>query len=138
MSTQTSFDFFTEEHPSKPEVTAHIPGFETMKPETQQALGEMVISVWKAIDDGTLQPQRPQEASVHALAFAAIALRHGHTDKSLTPIHKNTAGQNFFDERELARYANWLLRGVRSDRPTMTPERWAEAISVVKERSLMQ
>lgn len=80
----------------------------------------------------------PQATSVHALAFAAIACKHGHEDKSLIPIHRNSGGQNFYDETELARFANWLICGVRSDRPSMTPARWAEAISIVKERSLMQ
>lgn len=44
-----------EEEPSQP--TAHIPGFETMAPETQHALGQMVIAVWEAASSGKLPHQ---------------------------------------------------------------------------------
>ena len=50
------FDFDeVEEQSGQP--TAHIPGFETMAPETQQALGQMVIAVWDAASSGKLPHQ---------------------------------------------------------------------------------
>lgn len=59
----------------------------------------------------------------HALAFRAAAKHYGHTDPALASD----------DPAELARFANELLRGVRSDRPAMTPERWGEARAKVLE-----
>lgn len=57
MKNQQQFSLFdeVEEEPSQP--TAHIPGFETMAPETQQALGQMVIAVWDAASSGKLPHQ---------------------------------------------------------------------------------
>lgn len=52
---QASLFDLLEEEPSQP--TAHIPGFETMAPETQQALGQMVIAVWDAASSGKLPHQ---------------------------------------------------------------------------------
>jgi hypothetical protein len=43
------------------------------------------------------------------------------------------AGLKYFDELEVCRFANELLRGVRSDRPALTPERWREAIQKARE-----
>lgn len=59
-----------------------------------------------------------------ALAFAAVAVGKGIKDPALAPTRIDTAGCRFFDERELARFANEQLCGIRSDKPTVTPERW--------------
>lgn len=69
----------------------------------------------------------------HAYAFVATARHYGHTDRALAPVRVSAAGRQEFDEAELARFANELLRGVRSDRPAMTPERWAEASAKARE-----
>lgn len=134
-----TLDLFADPEPT---VTAHIPGFEKMAPETQQALGEMVQAVWSAADRGQLPGPRGADAFAmarledqwpHAFAFVAQARKSGSTDPSLTPVQVSPAGCREFDLDELARYANELLRGVRSDRPAMTPERWGEAIQRVRE-----
>ncbi len=67
------------------------------------------------------------------LAFIAQAKHHGQTDPCLKPIGTDPGGRSLFDEAEVARYANELLRGVRSVKPTMTKERWGEAIAKVRE-----
>jgi hypothetical protein len=130
-----TLDLFAETEPA-PVVTAHIPGFEKMKPETQQALGNMVQAVYDAADRGEL----PSIATTkklgldHAMyAFIAQAKHYGMTDPSLTPACVTEAGQRIYEEAEVARYANELLRGVRSVKPTMTKERWALAIQKVRE-----
>jgi hypothetical protein len=69
----------------------------------------------------------------HAYAFVAQARKYGSTDPSLTPVRVSDAGRREFDLDELARYANELLRGVRSIKPAMTPERWGEATVKVRE-----
>lgn len=69
------------------------------------------------------------------LAFVAQARHHGHTDPALTPISVDSAGRRLFDEVEVTRFANELLRGVRSDRPAMTPERWSEAARCAAHRT---
>lgn len=74
-----------------------------------------------------------EDHSHAAYAFVAQARKHGSTDPSLTPVRVSAAGRREFDLDELARYANEVLRGVRSTRPTMTPERWGEAIEKVRE-----
>lgn len=66
-------------------------------------------------------------------AFVAQARWHGFTDPALGYVYIDKAGRGIVDEVEVARFANELLRGVRSDRPAMTPERWAEAIAKVRE-----
>lgn len=71
--------------------------------------------------------------SPHLLAFVAQARHHGHTDPALEPIRVDSAGRRLFNETEIVRFANELLRGVRSDRPAMTPERWAQAIAKARE-----
>lgn len=65
-------------------------------------------------------------------AFVAQARWHGHTDPSLDRVYIDKAGRSIVDEVEVTRFANELLRGVRSDRPTMTPERWADAIATAR------
>ena len=67
------------------------------------------------------------------LAFVAQARHHGHTDAGLVPTSTDSGGRRLFDEREVARFANEVICGVRSDRPTMTPERWALAIQKARE-----
>lgn len=67
------------------------------------------------------------------LAFIAQAKHHGQTDPCLKPLGTDPGGRNLFDEAEVARFANEVLRGVRSVKPTMTPERWGEAIARVRE-----
>lgn len=67
-----------------------------------------------------------------ALAFAAVAVGKGFQDPALAPTRIDTAGCRFFDERELSRFANEMLCGVRSDKPTMTPERWRLATEKVR------
>lgn len=83
---------------------------------------------------GILHPltKRP-ELDANMYAFVAQARHHGHTDPSLTPVRVSAAGRREFDVLELSRFANELLRGVRSDRPAMTPERWAEASAKARE-----
>lgn len=76
---------------------------------------------------------RLEELNPHALAFVAQARHHGLTDPALEPVRVSEAGRREFDLAELARYANELLRGVRSLAPQMTPERWGEAIAKVRE-----
>jgi hypothetical protein len=66
-------------------------------------------------------------------AFIAQARHHGQTDPALTDFTVDGAGRRHYDEREVARFANELLCGVRSDRPTMTPERWTLAIMKARE-----
>lgn len=69
----------------------------------------------------------------HPYAFIAQARHHGHTDPCLEPVAITEGGRRLFNEIEVIRFANELLRGVRSDRPGMTPERWAEAIQKVRQ-----
>lgn len=130
-------------------VTAHIPGFESMAPATQKALGDVVQSVvalaQEVLDTSSHQGAGPAKAAdsfalgrledqwPHAYAFVAQARKHGLTDPALTPVQVSTAGRREFDLAELARYANDLLRGVRSIKPTMTPERWAQATAKARE-----
>ncbi len=76
---------------------------------------------------------RLEDLNHHAYAFVAQARHAGLTDPSLTPVQVSAAGRREFDMDELARFANELLRGVRSIRPTMTPDRWGEAIAKVRE-----
>lgn len=123
-------------------VTAHIPGFEKMAPKTQEALCTMVQAAYDAASRGQLPGPRGADAFAmarledqwpHAFAFVAQARKSGSTDPSLTPVQVSAAGRREFNLDELARYANELLRGVRSTRPTMTPERWGEAIAKVRE-----
>ncbi len=133
------FDF---EEP-KTVVTAHIPGFETMEPETQEALCTMVQVAYDAASRGELPGHekaadsfalaRLEDQWPHSYAFVAQARKHGQADPALTPLKVSPAGRREFDLAELARYANELLRGVRSDRPAMTPERWAQATARVRE-----
>ena len=66
-------------------------------------------------------------------AFVAQARWHGFTDPALGYVYIDKAGRGIVDEVEVVRFANELLRGVRSDRPAMTPERWAEAIAKARE-----
>lgn len=136
-----TLDLFAEPEPA-PVVTAHIPGFETMKPETQEALCTMVQVAYDAASRGELPGPRGADAFAlarledlnhHAYAFVAQARKHGSTDPSLNPVQVSAAGRREFDLDELARYANELLRGVRSIKPTMTKERWGEAIAKVRE-----
>ncbi len=78
-------------------------------------------------------PKRGYSINPGMLAFIAQAKHHGHTDPCLKPIGTDPGGRNLFDELEVARFANELLCGVRSDRPAMTPERWALAIAKARE-----
>lgn len=75
----------------------------------------------------------PPALDHHMYAFIAQAKYHGHTDPALGIFWVDSAGRSRYDEREGARFANELLCGVRSDRPVMTPERWALAIAKVRE-----
>ena len=88
--------------------------------------------------DGALQlhpevMQLPPALDHHLYAFIAQAKCHGHTDPALSNFWVDGAGRSRYDEREVARFANELLCGVRSDRPSMTPERWALAIAKARE-----
>ncbi len=74
-----------------------------------------------------------EDLNHHAYAFVAQARHAGLTDPSLTPMQVSAAGRREFDLDELARFANEVLRGVRSVKPTMTKERWGEAIARVRE-----
>lgn len=142
MTLTLALDLFTETAPEPaPMVTAHIPGFEQMAPETQEALCTMVKTAHDAASRGELPGPRGADAfamarledfNPHAYAFVAQARKHGAKDPSLTPVVVSAAGRREFDVLELSRYANELLRGVRSDRPALTPERWGEAIVVVR------
>ena len=137
------FDFEEQTEPA-PVVTAHIPGFETMAPETQEALCTMVQVAYGAASRGELPGHakgadsfalgRLEDQWPHAYAFVAQARKHGLTDPALNPVQVSTAGRREFDLDELARYANELLRGVRSIKPTMTPERWAQATAKAREQ----
>lgn len=70
----------------------------------------------------------------HACVFAAAARRAGHTHPCLDPpIDETKARQYDFDA--LTRYANGLLRGIASDAPRMTVERWHEATCLVRGES---
>jgi hypothetical protein len=74
-----------------------------------------------ALPDGTTQiGEQIAPPNPHRLAFVA-ALRH----------YKLADGQFLtryaLDYREADRKANELLRGVASDKPEMTPERWGQA-----------
>jgi len=89
------------------------------------------VNVEKAADSFALA--RLEDQWPHAYAFVAQARKHGQADPALTPVKVSPAGRREFDMAELARYANELLRGVRSDRPGMTPERWAQATAKVRE-----
>lgn len=66
----------------------------------------------------------------HALAFVAVCRAAGIDDPALRPT-SSEGGMNQFSRVHLSRLANRLLRGVESDRPAMTPERWAEAAQAV-------
>jgi hypothetical protein len=148
-----TLDLFAEPEPA-PVVTAHIPGFQTMKPETQEALCTMVRVAYDAASRGELLPRvkddaiystelsrgadsfalaRLEDLNHHAYAFVAQARHAGSTDSSLIPVQVSAAGRREFDMDELARFANEVLRGVRSIKPTMTPERWAQATQKVRE-----
>lgn len=124
-------------------VTAHIHGFEEMAPETQKSLGDVVQSVValaQEVLDTASRGELPDHATAkklgldhHMYAFIAQARKHGHTDPALTPACVTEAGVRIYEEAEVKRFANELLRGVRSIRPAMTPERWGEAIQRVRE-----
>jgi hypothetical protein len=58
--------------------------------------------------------------TTHQLAFAA-AYKH------YCPEDKKFREKFYGDPSEADRKANHLLRGIASDKPTMTPERWGEA-----------
>ena len=138
-----TLSLFDLEPAPAPVVTAHVRGFETMKPETQEAICTMVQAAYDAATRGDLPGHvkaadsfalgKLEDFNPHALAFVAQARKHGATDPSLTPVSVSAAGRREFDVLELSRYANELLRDVRSDRPAMTPERWGEAIAKVRE-----
>ena len=93
--------------------------------------------------DGALQ-QHPEVMAIppaldhHLYAFIAQAKCHGRTDPALSNFWVDGAGRSRYDEREVARFANELLCGVRSDRPSMTPERWSVAIQKAREPLLMR
>lgn len=89
------------------------------------------VNVERAADSfalGRLEDQWP-----HTYAFVAQARKMGLTDPALIPVQVSPAGRREFDLDELSRYANELLRGVRSIKPTMMPERWAEATAKARE-----
>lgn len=73
------------------------------------------------------------DRDLHAYAFAAVARYYGHADSALSPCFISTSGRRQHNLTELTRFANELLRGVRSDRPAMTSERWGEATARVLE-----
>lgn len=135
-----AFDLFSlaDEAPQKtPEksggVSAHIPGFESMKPKTQQALATVVQVVAEAASAGKL-PGQPNATSNHVLAFVAACKSAGLTDPALKPVTVSGIGRCDYDVVELSRLANELLRGVRSDRPELTPARWKEAGEIARQR----
>ena len=89
------------------------------------------VNVERAADSFAIA--RLEDQCHHAYAFVAQARKHGSADPALTPVQVSAAGRREFDMDELSRFANELLRGVRSIKPTMTPERWALAIQCVRE-----
>ena len=103
--------------------------------ERSRALREDLVFPSESVDKGadSFALGRLEDLNHHAYAFVAQARKHGSTDPSLTPVRVSAAGRREFDLDELARYANELLRGVRSVKPTMTLERWGEAIAKVRE-----
>lgn len=76
----------------------------------------------------------PPALNHHMYAFIAQAKCYGHTDPALSNSWVDGAGRSRYDEREVARFANEVICGIRSDRPTMTPARWGEATAKVRER----
>ena len=114
----------------KPLVEISVPGMEKKTPEQLVHLAALAIAI---ADEICPASQRGQSINPHLLAFVAQARHYGHTDPALTPISVDSAGRRLFDEVEVTRFANELLRGVRSARPAMTPERWAEAIAKARE-----
>jgi hypothetical protein len=109
-----------------PPISAHIPGFEKACPETQEALVTMVQVAHQAATEGRL-PGQVTKFDPHPLAFVGVCRSVGLTDSALESVSISGVGRRQYDERELARLANEHLTGIRSDRPSMTPERWREA-----------
>ncbi|WP_395138514.1 hypothetical protein [Armatimonas sp.] len=129
-----SFDFDAPEPapppPTKPliEFSAHL--VEGKSPAEIAHFAALALAV---ADFACPASNRGYSINPGMLAFIAQARHHGQTDASLKPIGTDAGGRNLFDEVEVARFANELLCGVRSDRPSMTPERWALAITKARE-----
>jgi hypothetical protein len=78
-------------------------------------------------------PSEPDDH--HVLAFVAVCRAAGIDHPALTPVDvgtillggKRLVGRRAFDRAQLASLANHILRGLASDRPRVTPERWREA-----------
>jgi hypothetical protein len=129
-----TLDLFAEPEPTVAQMQA---ASEVLREATERsrALREDLVfpsePVAKGADSFALA--RLEDLNHHAYAFVAQARTYGSTDPSLIPVQVSSAGRREFDMDELARFANELLRGVRSIKPTMTPERWGEAIQRVRE-----
>lgn len=80
-------------------------------------------------DWAVLRPERQPAtvADAHPLAFVAVCRAAGIEHPALTPIATDPSGARRFEAKPLQRLANLILRGVESDRPEVTPERWREA-----------
>lgn len=76
----------------------------------------------------------PRAIDNHALAFVAACKSAGLTDPALKPVTVSAIGRCDYDVVELSRLANELLRGVRSDRPELTPARWQAAGEAARQK----
>lgn len=131
MASTLTLDLFTEPEPTPaPLIEISVQGIEHKSPEQIAHLSLLALAV---ADSACPAHQRGYSINPHLHAFIAQARHAGLADPALEPIRTDGAGRRLYDEREVARYANELLRGVRSDMPPMTPKRWAEAIQAVRE-----
>ena len=156
------------DEPEPPIPTAHVPGFEKMKPETQQAIGQMILTAIEAVNDGRLplhtsasQERFVTEAStvscdqpgfwanklqemgemrlLAARAFIEVARRSGIEHQALIPTGTDSNGQKTFDFDAITRLANQMRGRPESLKPELKTEAdWQEAIEGVKLWKLAQ
>jgi hypothetical protein len=157
---QCLMSLFDEPEPPMP--TAHVPGFEKMKPETQQAIGQMILTAIEAVNDGRLSLRTPAteerfvtEAStvscdqpgfwanklqemgemrlLAARSFIEVARRSGIEHEALTPTGTDSNGQRTYDFDAITRLANKMRGRPESLKPELKTEGdWQEAIEGVK------
>lgn len=87
------------------------------------------------LDPEAVCPSQPDDH--HVLAFTAVCRAAGIEHPALTPISVGTIlsgdgkrtlpGRRAYDRSLFSALANLILRGVESDRPPLTPERWRDA-----------
>jgi hypothetical protein len=126
-------------------VTAHIPGFETMKPETQKAVGDVVNAVValakEVLDTASHEPgfwaSKLQEMGemrlLAARSFIEIARRSGIEHEAVKPTGTDSTGQRTYDMNAVTRLANLMRGKPESLKPELkTGADWQEAIEGVK------